>query len=330
MLQIGVCENRNGPMDSLMKKTVQLARDLVRKPDRIKNLEEEAQRGDSRASLLLGNLYFEGKEVPRDYKQALKWYGNAAEVNNPGGQFALAGMYYMGHGVQRNYLEAAKWFGEAAIRGHAKAQYHLGLMYLAGRGLFEDRKEAVKWFTEAARQGHREAIRMLEKLGVSWESENAEQDIDEFRKLLRPAEQGDREAQYRLADKHYQEAVKWYEKAAAQGHPKAQFCMGILHRDGTGGVPRSKEKALEWFLKAAEQGYSKAQMSLAGMYYKGQGAEKNLREAIKWFLKAAEQGNPQAQYTLGMMYQKGRGVRPDPAEAERWYRKAADQGYPKK
>ena len=233
-------------MASIVKKTVRIARDMVRKSDRIKALEEEAEQGDSRAYLLLGNLYFEGKEIARDYKLALKYYSKAAQLNNSGGQFALAGMYYMGHGVPRNYPEAGKWFGEAAMRGHVKAQFHLGLMYLAGRGVFEDREEAARWFIEAARQGHLESRQMLAKLGINWEFAHIEQELDELRKFLTSAEQGDSEAQYRLADKHYQEAVKWYGKAAEQGHPKAQFCMGILYRDGIGGIPRNREKAAEW------------------------------------------------------------------------------------
>ena len=57
------------------------------------------------------------------------------------------------------------------------------------------------------------------------------------------------------------EAVKYYEKAAIQGHPDAQYNLGVLYFQGIG-VDQSYELALEWFQKAAERGESLAQCNL--------------------------------------------------------------------
>ena len=57
------------------------------------------------------------------------------------------------------------------------------------------------------------------------------------------------------------EAVKYYEKAAMQGHPDAQYNLGVLYFQGIG-VDQSYELALEWFQKAAERGESLAQCNL--------------------------------------------------------------------
>ena len=35
------------------------------------------------------------------------------------------------------------------------------------------------------------------------------------------------------------EAVKWYQKAAAQGHAGAQTYLAFMHADGQGGLTRS-------------------------------------------------------------------------------------------
>jgi TPR repeat protein len=79
-------------------------------------------------------------------------------------------------------------------------------------------------------------------------------------------------------------------------------------------------------IRVAESGDISAQSSLAFMYAKGEGTERNDDEAFKWFSKAAEQGDPISQFNLGVMYAKGRSVEQDYGEAFEWYLKAAEQG----
>jgi TPR repeat protein len=64
------------------------------------------------------------------------------------------------------------------------------------------------------------------------------------------------------------------------------------------------------------------------MYKEGRGGlAKDDAQAVSLFRKAAEQGFAQAQFTLGWAYDTGDGVPVDIIEGERWLRKAADQGY---
>ena len=49
---------------------------------------------------------------------------------------------------------------------------------------------------------------------------------------------------------------------------------------------------MKWFSKAAEQGHDGAQHCLGICYYNGQGISQNREEAMKWLRKAAEQGQP--------------------------------------
>jgi TPR repeat protein len=54
----------------------------------------------------------------------------------------------------------------------------------------------------------------------------------------------------------YQEAVKWYRLAAAQGHQSAQINLGVMYADGTG-VRQDFVRAHMWFsLAAASSGDS--------------------------------------------------------------------------
>lgn len=121
-----------------------------------------------------------------------------------------------------------------------------------------------------------------------------------FKDDLRKAKHGDKEAQCRVAkvyydeEKNYEEAVKWYHKAAEQGNADAQYTLGLCYAKGQV-VEQDYPKAVKWYRKAAEQGNAAAQNNLGWCYYYGQGEEQNYAEAVKWFNKAAEQGNVRAQ-----------------------------------
>uniref|UniRef100_A0A914V047 Sel1 repeat family protein n=1 Tax=Plectus sambesii TaxID=2011161 RepID=A0A914V047_9BILA len=72
------------------------------------------------------------------------------------------------------------------------------------------------------------------------------------------------------------------------------------------GAPPSYEEAEKWYRKAAEQEDATAQYQLGLMYEHGMGVPQSSEEAVKWYKKAAEQGDEKAQYNLGLMYKKGK------------------------
>ena len=63
-------------------------------------------------------------------------------------------MYDDGKGVPQDYVEAVKWYRKAAEKGFAPAQVNLGRMYDEGAGVPQDYAEAVKWVRNAAEQGY--------------------------------------------------------------------------------------------------------------------------------------------------------------------------------
>jgi len=91
-------------------------------------------------------------------------------------------------------------------------------------------------------------------------------------------------------------------------------------------VKQDYAEAVRWYRKAAEQGHALAQCNLGVMYDKGRGVKQDHAEAVRWYRKAAEKGHAHAQCNLGGMYASGQGVKQDHAEAVRWFRKAAEQG----
>ena len=61
---------------------------------------------------------------------------------------------------------------------------------------------------------------------------------------------------------------------------------------------------MKWFTKAAEQGHREAKFYLGECYYRGEGVTKNKKEAVKWYTKAAKQGDKRAKKALKMLKSK--------------------------
>ena len=54
----------------------------------------------------------------------------------------------------------------------------------------------------------------------------------------------------------YKKAFEWFEKAASQVDPSAQFNLGVMYNNGEG-VRQDKSIAKEWFGKACDNGKQK-------------------------------------------------------------------------
>ncbi len=158
-------------------------------------------------------------------------------------------------------------------------------------------------------------------------------------------------------EKRFSEAVSYFQKAALEGSPYAQFMLGECYYNGYG-VKTDFQEAYNWYYKSnendfdeagkrivdlfidtdnltiekteafemcgreAEKGYSNAQYKLALLFE--QNSEQEF--AFKWFKSAAEQGHPDAQNRLGDCYENAKGVGQDFKEAYYWYKEAAAQG----
>ena len=123
----------------------------------------------------------------------------------------------------------------------------------------------------------------------------------------------------------YGDAMRWYQKAAEAGSPRAQFLLGMRYENGVGADP-DPGKAVEWFRRAAEGGHALAQYRLASALNEGRGVERNVAGAASWYRRAAENGIPEAAFNLAFILEKGLAGPVDEPGAARWYRKAAEAG----
>jgi hypothetical protein len=92
--------------------------------------------------------------------------------------------------------------------------------------------------------------------------------------LLRAAEMNDSKAQYAYGfllynghgnilnpNRHFATILRWWTKAAEQGHVDAQYMVGTFHQTGFS-TPFDEEEARKWFQRAASKGHSGARERL--------------------------------------------------------------------
>jgi TPR repeat protein len=115
----------------------------------------------------------------------------------------------------------------------------------------------------------------------------------DFNRLNNLFEQGLTE----LAKKNYDEAVRLFRSAAAQGDPMAQHQIGTLHYQGLG-LKQDYDGAALWYRRAAEQGNVDAQYSLGNMFLMGEGIPQDDVQAQYWYNEAATQGHTSAMHNL--------------------------------
>ena len=318
----------------------------------VKWYRKAANLGHADAQNDLGVCYHNGNGVTKDLIEAVKWFRKAADQGLAYAQYSLGYCYQNGQGVEKDLTVAEQWYSKAAAQGDEDAQEALeelqaakaAKLYEAGQSFYErnDFTQAVAYFRKAAEQGYDEAqchlgycyeygwgVTMDWAVAEQWYSKAAAQD-HEYAKVALQVLQATEDPQKlyetgkSFRDQHdYEQAVRYFRKAADQGYAAAQYHLGCCYEHGDG-VPKKYAEAVEWYRKAAEQGYAASQCEL-GEYYEY--VTKNLTEAVKWYRKAADQGHAVSQYNLGYCYIHGLGVAKDLTAAEQWCSKAADQGH---
>jgi TPR repeat protein len=110
-----------------------------------------AKKGDAKAQLGLGVIYYLGQGVPQDYKEAASWLRLAAKQGRAMAQNILGAIYDLGLGVPQDYKEAANWYRLAAEQGDADGEYNLGIMYARELGVPHDYVRAHMWMSLAGK-----------------------------------------------------------------------------------------------------------------------------------------------------------------------------------
>ena len=178
----------------------------------LKYISAAARLGQLEAVTLMGNYCY----YLKDFDNALGWFRNAAEKDDPEAIYRLGLMHENGEGVEKNDSVAFKYFKTAAEKDHEDAWINLGIDYLLGRGTATDYKQANYWLGKAAQAGKPAAQAIL----------------------------GDIYCNGWGVAPDYNTAASWYEKAIQGGSAEAKEKLANL---------RSREKAREKVREKAKE-----------------------------------------------------------------------------
>jgi TPR repeat protein len=117
-------------------------------------LEGVAQGGRVWTQVKLAQLYERGADgLPADQGRAVAYYRMAAEAGNRAGLYELARLHATGKGVLLDGRRAVELYQQAAAAGEDRAYGRLGQLYADGEVVPRDQAEADKWFAKAAESG---------------------------------------------------------------------------------------------------------------------------------------------------------------------------------
>ena len=131
----------------------------------------------SGSSVVFGDDLHDGLNAfsEKYFDTAHKLFAPLAEEGNAKSQFYMGAMYNNGQGLPRDYKEAVKWYRLAAEQGHSESQYMLGMAYRKGEGVLQSHKEATKWLLKSAEQKNLKAQRLIRANYYQWHKQIAEQ-----------------------------------------------------------------------------------------------------------------------------------------------------------
>ncbi len=113
----------------------------------------KANAGDAEAQHELGDIYYFGQGVRRDYAQAAIWYRMAAEQGNHDSQYRIGVLYQFGWGVPKDDAQAFVWIKKGAEQEDANAERLLSVCYAKGLGVPKDDAHEMFWLFRAAEDG---------------------------------------------------------------------------------------------------------------------------------------------------------------------------------
>jgi TPR repeat protein len=114
-------------------------------------IEQAANNNIGDAQLMLGNIYREGKIVPRNYDLSFFWFNKASNHNIVEAIHSLGVCYYNGWGVEVNYEKSAHFLSIASQMGFTRSTFNLATLYRDGLGVEKDLTKAHQLFLFAAK-----------------------------------------------------------------------------------------------------------------------------------------------------------------------------------
>lgn len=232
-----------------------------------------SKEGNLNAKRILGQFYYEGRGVDKDYQKAYEIFSECANKGDAASKFFLGNMFEkrcnIGFGVLNNinaevyYVNAWKsghWRSAMALiriysntksftkviqiyeelmqKGYPFAYRNMATMYLNGHGVLKSPEKALELYEKAARSKDLYGMAYLGKLLQSMGDERGNAEGEKW--LKKAAENGNGLAMYYLGQRYLDErkeiddeTIDLLENAFEKGQTNARLSLSILMLEGT-------------------------------------------------------------------------------------------------
>ncbi len=268
----------------------------------IRYYEMAAELGDVQGMSRLAECYHQGIGKPADPSKVGLWLERAAKLGDADLVFRAGWHYLYTQPDKKKQEEMFVLIKKQAEHNESNCIALMGLYYQEGAGVAKDEWLAVKYFEEASRKQSVIGKRLLAKVLLKDESDNAK-----MRKALMLLSEctmmGDKESYILFADwclkrnerRYYVQVVSCLRKASLSDR-RAKYLLGMCYLDGKG-VEKDEKLAVS-HLRFAKDQVPEAMERLGYCYQNGIGTKKDLAEAIKLYEQAAKLGNEDAKAAL--------------------------------
>ncbi|WP_020558891.1 tetratricopeptide repeat protein [Thiofilum flexile] len=313
-------------------------------------LNKAAQGGEPEAQYLLSQVYHQGTLGRADVKRALYWGTEAAKRGHVEAQYWLGVTYVNGDGVVADESQGRYWLKQAVQRGSQAAKVALQSVSPAASQVAYQRPP-----TSAPSQVYKRPPSTSSPVELALNTvAPVPTEPPDYPSAAAPMParlpepnitEAFNEPRYPRVNADMQRRIQNQAEAsggarislngmnpndilelANSGDQYAQFLIGALYEEGSGGFTQSYREAARWYRRAARQNYPRAQYNLALMYEDGRGVEQDYKQAGQWYAQAAKGGFTKAKNNLGILYVMGKGVRKNTKTAEYLFKQAAQEG----
>jgi hypothetical protein len=227
--------------------------------------------------------------------------------------------------------EARREARGAAAAGSTTAMILMGVMSQRGLGTDKNESDALAWYRRAADAGDQRAASLFLTVAQNSPEARAVLEAMRARPIVVPpvpgptAESGDPRAQHNLAaqlerEKKYDEALKWYERAAEQGFRPSEMNLAQMYEKGIG-VAQDTAEARKRYRRLADLGDGEARYRAARLAANAG----DTPEALKLYERGVRDGDWRSILDLGEIHEHGRGVPKDVRRALALYERVAGE-----
>ncbi len=229
--------------------------------------------GFGEAFVNLGNCYFEGIGVDKDYSKAFEFYKIAEEYKINKALFYLGRSFEYGFGTRKNFAKAVAYYQAAANENDPKGLYRFGKILMDSSD------------SELKRQGYEFVI----KTAFVYSYPPAMNEV----------------ALFYLKQRDVENAIKILNKSASLGNSEAFWNLAIIYsRDDY--IQHDFQKTCLYLERGEKLNNAKCSYFLGFFYEKGICFKKDEQEAMRYYLKIkGDEDKPEKIYAIAMNFKLG-------------------------